>query len=167
MNWTKSGLFLLLVGVAASCGIYKLNGSVIPPTVKTVSIGYFENNAPIVAPTLSPILSDKLRDIFISQTNLALVEQDGDFAISGEIVGYQVEAVNSQDNSLATTNRLTITIRTELKCPTETKLEFDERIYQFEDFDAAQNLADVEDDLIESISEKLAQEVFNKATNNW
>jgi hypothetical protein len=46
-------------------------------------------------------------------------------------------------------------------------LEFDQRFTQFEDFDANTSLADVEASLIESITDNLAQEVFNKAALNW
>ena len=41
-----SGLLLALVGLQ-SCGFYSFSGTSIPQEVKTFSVSYFENNAPI------------------------------------------------------------------------------------------------------------------------
>ena len=76
---------------ASGCGYkvtYNLSGGSIPPEAKTFSVAYFPNNAPMVAPTLSNVLTEGLRDKFSRQTRLQQVEEGGDFAFEGEITNY-------------------------------------------------------------------------------
>ncbi|MFT5723849.1 MAG: hypothetical protein ACI9JN_000966 [Bacteroidia bacterium] len=168
MNWIKY-IFVSLIALTqwTSCGIYSLNGVTFPDTIKTVSIDFIENNAPIVAPNLSPTLTEKLRNKFLTQTSLNLVPENGDFAIAGSIVDYAVNPVGAADNSTASKNRLQISVKITMVSEKAPKLAFDQRFTQFEDFDASKSLADVEADMIESISDNLAQEIFNKAALNW
>jgi hypothetical protein len=168
MNWIKQ-LSILFVFTCSftSCGIYSLSGVSIPPEIKTVSVAFIENKAPIIAPTLSPNLTDKLRDRFLTQTNLTMIEENGDFALSGYVTDYSVSPVGAADNSTASKNRLKITVKMTMVSEKAKKLEFDQQFSQFEDFDANQSLADVESTLIESITDNLAQEIFNKAALNW
>ncbi len=168
MNSIKLLFVIALVAFqASSCGLYSLNGVTIPAEVKSVSVAFIENKAPIVAPSLSPTLTDKLRDKFLTQTNLSLIENNGDFALEGHIVDYSINPVGAADNSSASKNRLQIAVQITMACEVAPNLAFDQRFTQFEDFDASTSLADVEASLIESISENLAQEIFNKAALNW
>jgi hypothetical protein len=149
------------------CGFYKFNVSSVDPAVKNVSVAFIENKASIVNPQLSTLLSDKLRNKFISESSLSLVEREGDFAFSGEITRYEVVPVASQGNATATLNRLTIGVNIKLDCTVAPKHAFNTTFSQFEDFDASKSLTDVEGDLIESICENLVNEIFNKATLDW
>jgi Lipopolysaccharide-assembly len=167
LNKSLLYIVVLLSFISASCGIYKLNGVTIPETIKSVSVAYIDNKANLVAPELSPALSDKLRTKFLTQTTLRLLESDGDFSISGEVIDYSVAPVGAQDNATASVNRLQIVVRARLVCPKEPQLEFEQTFTQFEDFDASKNLADVESDIIGNLSDNLVQEIFNKATLNW
>lgn len=168
MNWIKA-TFITLIAVTqwTSCGIYSLNGVTFPDSIKSVSVAFIENRAPIVAPNLSPTLTDKIRNKFLTQTSLNLISENGDFAIEGNVVDYSVNPVGASDNSSASKNRLQITVQMKMVCEKDADLAFDQRFTQFEDFDASKSLADVEADLIESISDNLAQEIFNKAALNW
>lgn len=168
MNWIKPlAISLLLMTQWSSCGIYSLNGVTFPDSIKTVSVAFIENKAPIVAPNLSPTLTDKLRNKFLTQTNLNLIAEGGDFALEGNVIDYSVNPVGAADNSSASKNRLQISVQVKMVSDKAKHLAFDQRFTQFEDFDATKSLADVEADLIESISDNLAQEIFNKAALNW
>jgi len=160
-------IVLILPSLLGNCGFYKFNVVSIDPSVESVSVAYFENTAAIVNPTLSTTISDKLRNKFISESSLNLVEGDGDFKFNGSVTRYEVAPVAAQDNATATLNRLTISVQVELECEKAPKHSFSTNFTQFEDFDANKNLSDVENDLIESISENLVNEIFNKATLDW
>ena len=54
----------------SSCGIYSFNGASISKNTKTISIKYFTNNASTIQPTLSQVITEKLKDYFTQQTNL-------------------------------------------------------------------------------------------------
>lgn len=168
MKWLLASLILLTTLVLSNCGFYKLNpAGDIDPLIKTVSVAYFDNNATLIAPELSPSLTEKLRDKFISQTNLDLVETGGDMHLSGEIISYTVEPVASQDNSIATQNRLTISVRAKLVSEKVKKHNFEQSFTQFQDFDATKSLSEVESGLIDEITDRLVQEIFNKSTLDW
>ena len=67
---------------------YSFSGASIPLDAKTVSVPYFPNNAPMVAPSLSATLTEQLQDKFARQTKLQLVDVGGDLAFEGEITNY-------------------------------------------------------------------------------
>jgi hypothetical protein len=159
--------FLLLLMFASGCGIYSFTGASISPDVKTVSIKYFPNNAPMVQPTLSRKFTEALRDKFTSQTNLSIVSSGGDLNIEGEITGYSTEPVAIQGNQKAALQRLKITINVRFTNKKDEKQNFETSFSRFADYDAANRLSDVEDGLIDQINEELTQDVFNKAVVNW
>lgn len=161
-------LFLLFfIFIFSSCGFYKMNGVTIPPDVESVSIQYIENNAQIINPLLSQIVSEKLKNKFISDTRLRLTAQNGDFALQGEITEYTVEPVSIQNNTSSSLNRLKITMRVKMDCLKHPKLSFDQSFTQFQDFDANKSFTSVETNLVNSITDMLIQEVFNKTAINW
>ena len=100
-----AGLIFIHVG----CGFYSHTGASVPPDAKTFSVQYFPNFSPIVAPTLSQILSEKLKQKFINETQLKLSETDGDLQFSGKITDYRTAPVGVQGDQTNTVNRLTIT----------------------------------------------------------
>ena len=88
----KSGiiyLFLVLSVIMAGCTIsYKFNGASIDYTkVKTISIKDFPNQAPLVYPPLSQQFTEGVKDIYVRQTRLSLVRDNGDLQLEGEITG--------------------------------------------------------------------------------
>ena len=75
--------FILASMVLQSCGFYSFSGTSIPQEVKTFSVSYFDNNAPINSPLLSQTITEGLKQKFISETNLSIEERNGDFDFSG------------------------------------------------------------------------------------
>ena len=94
----------------SSCGIYSFSGASIPAEAKTVSVQYFPNNAQLVNPLLSNTLTNALNDIFVNQTTLQSVAQNGDLALEGEITGYSTSPIAITGNQTAAMNRLTVTV---------------------------------------------------------
>ena len=83
--WNMGLLVLLFM---QSCGLYSFSGTSIPQEVKSFSVNYFENNAPINSPLLSQTITEGLKQKFISETNLSITEKDGDFDFSGVIYSH-------------------------------------------------------------------------------
>lgn len=168
-------LYGVLVSLCGLCGIlftacsikYSFTGASISPTTHTVSIGHFQNVAPIVNPTLASLVGEKLKERFITQTSLELVEQGGDFDFTGEITGYSVAPVTIQSNEQAAQNRLTIAIHVVFKNAQDEHGNYDQTFSQYEDFPSSQILAQVEAQLVETIADKLVEDIFNAAVANW
>jgi len=160
-------LAMAAVSLLSGCGIYSFTGASISPDVKTISVKYFPNNAPLVQPTLSNTFTEALRDKFTNQTNLKLVKSGGDLSIEGEITGYSIEPVAIQSNQQAASQRLKITISVRFTNKMDEKQNFETSFSRYEDYDASSSLSQVESGLIETITDALAQDVFNKAVVNW
>jgi len=146
---------------------YNFNGASIPPEVKTVSIQNFPNYAPTVQPTLSQVFTEKMKDKFLSQTNLKLIDRNGDIDFEGSITGYTIAPTAIQSNDIAANNRLTITVKVKFTDTKDEKQNFETSFSRFADYSSTQNLATVEGTLIGTITDQLVDDIFNKSVSNW
>lgn len=175
----KRVIYISIVAFAAifatiffvSCGYkitYNLSGGSIPPEAKTFSVVYFPNNAPMVAPTLSNVLTEGLRDKFSRQTRLAQVEEGGDFAFEGEITNYSSTTASVSSGDYALQNRLTITVKVNFQNAVDQTLSFNAKTFSaYADYDSSQLLIDVQDQLIEEIVDDLVNDIYMAAAGNW
>ncbi len=136
-------------------------------TAETVSVKYFTNIAPLNNPSASQTFTEKLKDKFVRETPLKLIDDNGDMMLSGKIIDYNVSPVAIQQNVTAAQNRLTIAIQVKFVNKTDSKYDFEKTFSNFEDFDATKSLSAVENDLVNTICDKIVQNVFNDAVINW
>lgn len=160
-------LILITAFLLTGCGVYSFTGASIPAEAKTVSVAYFPNNANIVQPMLSSVLTNTLRDYFMNQTSLAEVENNGDLAIEGEITGYTTAPTAITGDQTAALNRLTITVNVRFFNKYDESKNFEQKFSQYEDYSSSLDLNAVQDQLMETIAEKLCEDIFNKAVVNW
>lgn len=158
---------VLISILIASCGIYSFTGASIPTDAKTVSVSYFTKTATNSPSSLNQTITDGLKDLFLSQTNLYLTEQQADLSFSGEITKYQINPIAIQADETAGKNRLTITIKVKYNNSFDDKQNFESNFSRYRDFSSSENLAEIESVLIEEISTELLEDVFNKAFVNW
>ena len=151
----------------AACGIYSFTGASISADIETVSVDYFQNNASMVQPTLSNIMTERLKDQFTSQTNLSLTDAIGDLQFEGEITGYIVKPIAIQANETAAQNRLTISVKVTFTNNFDENQNYSQSFSHYADFDSSQDLSSVETELIDQIVEVLSENIFNKAVANW
>ena len=156
-----------LVGCFFKRGGYSFSGASIPEAAKTFSVAYFPNNAPMVSPTLSTMLTESLKDKFSRQTKLQLVEEGGDFAFEGEITGYSSTTASVSSDNYAQLNRLTITVRVEFTNVVEPQNSFTQSFSQFADYDSQQLLTDIQSELDQQIVDQLVTDIFMAAAANW
>lgn len=151
----------------SSCGIYSFSGASIPAEAKTVSVQYFPNNAQLVNPLLSNTFTNALNDMFVNQTTLQSVAQNGDLALEGEITGYSTSPIAITGNQTAAMNRLTVTVNVRFTNKYDESKNFEQNFSQYQDYPSGQDLSIVQDALVEQIVEDLCQDIFNKAVVNW
>jgi hypothetical protein len=168
---TKLYISLILLLILQSCFTvnYSFTGASISPDVKTVSIKDFKNLAPLIKPTLSIDITEALKDRFVSQTNLQLVNHTADLNFEGQIIGYDVKpiAIKGGENSVASLNRLNITIKVKfsnIKDPTQ---DFEASFSRYADFPSTDNFNSVQDGLATEITTELIDDIFNKSVANW
>ena len=160
-------LTILLSISLTSCGIYSFTGASIPTEAKTISVDYFTNKAATVQPSLSQVFTERLKDMLLEQTNLSLSENEGDLSFSGYISKYQIKPMAIKANETAGQNRLTIAVKVTYNNSLDSENNFEQTFSRYRDYDSAQNISDIENTLIEEITNELAEDVFNKAFVNW
>jgi hypothetical protein len=160
-------LTILLSISLISCGIYSFTGASIPTEAKTISVDYFSNKAATVQPSLSQVFTERLKDMFLEQTNLSLSENESDLSFSGYISKYQIKPMAIKANETAGQNRLTIAIKVTYNNSLDSENNFEHTFSRYRDYDSVQNISDIENTLIEEITNELAEDVFNKAFVNW
>ncbi|MFH0757519.1 MAG: LptE family protein [Bacteroidota bacterium] len=161
-------LLLPVLVFTGSCRMsYSFTGASISPEVKTISINNFPNKAMLVVPTLSRNLTEALQNYFTSQTNLILVDRNGDLTLEGSITGYAVQPQAISGNEVAQLNRLTITVQVKFTNKFDEKQNFESNFSRYLDYPSSQNLISVQDNLIAEINDQLVQDIFNKAVVNW
>jgi hypothetical protein len=158
--------FALSLGLSG-CISYSFTGASIPPEMKTVTVNYFVNQAPLFQSNLSQTFTEKLKDRILSQSSLVLANTNGDAVFEGEITNYQVNPTAIQGNETAARNRLTITVHVKFTYNKDPKLNFEYSFTQFEDFNSTESFASKEEELITAIVDKLTEDIFNKAFANW
>lgn len=160
-------LMLFITICWTGCGVYSFTGASISPDIKTVSIGYFQNRAATVQPALSQVFTEKMKDKFVSQTNLTVTNEPGDLQFEGTITDYFTQPTAIQGNEQAALNRLTINVKVKFLNKKDEKQSFETSFSRFADYDSRKNLASVETELINEICNQLVDDIFNKAVINW
>lgn len=153
-----------------SPGCYSLKGTAIPVEMRTINIGFFENDAPLVVGTLSQAFTEALKERVRSTTRLSIVNGEGNANMTGSIVGYSyapvsIQATNSNSAPIANAEALTITVRVKFVYDAEKKYSFDQIFTEHANFTG--DIAPQEQTLIASINKLLIDDIFNRAFNNW
>jgi hypothetical protein len=159
---------LILLLVAQSCGIYSFGGVTLDDRIKTVQIDYFPNSSPLLEPTLSQEFTLALQDLFLSQTNLNLVNSGGDLLFEGEITGYRINPMTATSQQTAAQNRLTVTVNIRYFNKYEEENDFERSFSFYHDYDANSQLTgSVLDEAFEVILERITQDIFNESVAKW
>jgi hypothetical protein len=161
-------LFIILTSVSGCRISYSFSGASISPEMKTISVQFFQNQAPLFQPTLSSTFTESLKDKMVSQTSLELVNTTGDLNFEGEITNYASNPVAIQGgNETASLNRLTIAVHVKFTNAKDPKLSFDRTFSQYTDYESTQTLNSAENELIPIVVDKLVEDIFNAALTNW
>ncbi len=149
------------------CGAYSFTGGN-TGNAKTIQVDFFQNQAPLIEPTLSQRFTQDLRDLFTRQTNLTLVTSNGDLHFSGEITDYRINPMSATANQTAAQNRLTITVNVIFENKLEEKDNFEKKFSFYYDYGATQQLSGgVLDTALKDILERITQDIFNASVAKW
>ncbi len=172
MIWTKytkrlaAGVFCLLI---SACTIsYKFNGSSINyDKVKTISIADFPIKSAYVYAPLGTKFNEELKDIFIRQTRLQMVNRDGDLDIEGEITGYNQYNQAVKADGYSSETKLVLTVNVRFVNNTDHEQDFEQQFSAFRTYDSSQMLTAVQDDLIAQMVKEITDQIFNATVANW
>lgn len=160
-------LFICFVFSISSCGIYTFNDVSIPPEVKTIRIGFIENKAHYINPSLSAQLTDAFVKKVASQTKLTRIDDlNADYVINSVIRQYDVTTSGVSATNQASLNRLTVGLHMTLIDNTKKEThEYD--VSSTFDFSANLSLQQAETSLMSQILKDIPDAMFNKVFSNW
>ncbi|WP_430933804.1 LptE family protein [Saccharicrinis sp. 156] len=158
---------VLFLGLSACSVNLTLNGASVPDNLKTFTVQYFENRAPLINPTLSQTFTEELKDRITSESRLVLESQNGDIDFSGEITGYSIRPMAIQADAVSAETRLTVTVKVRYRNFKDPKDNWESQFKAYEDYSSDQNITDIEDELVALIIEQITEDIFNKAFSDW
>jgi len=163
---------LLRIGFFISCSLflsscYSFKGISIDPAVKTYSIEIFKDRS-VGAPVNLPqdfveMLSQKIRN----DSRLNYKDIDSDIVFEGEIRKFKVTPGSVTSGEQLAFNRLTIDVFVKYTNNKIEKDQWEQTFSYYADFSGTDQLLNVQADLIQTISLKLVEDIFNKAFTNW
>jgi hypothetical protein len=165
-------LILIIINLGACSSVPKLTftGATIPEGAESFSVVNFANDAADGPADLGIRFTEELRDYFQRNTPLNPVVGAGDLQFSGVISRYELRPVSAGASNTqgAQLQRLTIAVSYDYIVVPNDELSIEKgSASQFADFPASQNLADVEDGLIDEIFEQIIFDIFNRTLADW
>lgn len=165
------GVLLFTLLVIQSCGVkYSFTGGSIPKDMKTYTVLYFENIAPMVYTTLSQNFTEGLKERIRTQSSLSQVNSDGDAIFEGVITNYTITPASVAAGGLerAENSRLTITVKVKYtdRLDQTGESNFEESFSQFKEFPGS-DVTSYEAQLNQDIIKALTEDIYNKAFANW
>jgi Lipopolysaccharide-assembly len=159
--------FWLIVLFSPSCKIYRFTDASVDPNLKTFTVLPTVNVSTLQNPVAASAFTDKLKDKFIRDTRLVLTRDNGDIEFVCTITEYNIEPVSVINSETLAQNRLNISVRVECLNRVDEKKNFTQNFRDGENFAATSQFAVVETELLTTIYDRLAQQIFNKAFSNW
>jgi hypothetical protein len=158
-----------------SCGVginYSMTGS--STQARNISIAEFYNNTDLGQANLGQTFTNQLKTYIIQNSNLAVVAEEGELHMEGEITGFTLTpiaptatndptAINS-----ASSTRITITVTATYVNTLDESMSFKDKSFSFyKDFPNDQNFTDVEEQYTRQIFERIVNDIFNASIANW
>ncbi|MCD8041668.1 MAG: LPS assembly lipoprotein LptE [Tannerellaceae bacterium] len=162
-----SCLFMALSFTTCSIS-YTFNQSTIDYNViKTIRISDFPNQATLVSPSLSILLTQELKDKFSRSTRLEMVNTNADLEIEGEITGYNVTPMAVRDDAYSSESKLTITIRVRYFNSVQPEKDFEQSFSAYTTFDSNRMLTDIQSEVDAEIVSELIDQIYNSTVADW
>ena len=166
-------LFVCFTCIATSCGVYSFQGTT--TNAKNISIDEFYNNTDLGPANLGQTFTNRLKDYFIQNTNLSVIQSNGELRLEGIITSYTLTPIAptaptdaSAGINSASSTRLTITVKANYINTLDESMSFKDKSFSFfKDFSNDQTLADIEEQLIKQIFDQISLDIFNASVANW
>lgn len=167
-------LMCLLSWLFYGCSVYSFTGASLGPEIQTITIQNFFNDSGGGPPNMSQLFTENIKDYYQQNTNLTLVDENGDLLLEGSISRYEFTPVaprasgSDQVADVASLMRLNITVTVSYVNTIDDEFNFDNRSFSFfADFNAEQDPSSVEDQLIDEITDQIIFDIFNATVANW
>ena len=167
MKNLKITIYLVALTTILSCGPYSFTG-VGSIDADTFQVNYFQNNALLIEPGLDRDFTLALQDIITNQTNLNLVNSNGDLVYEGEITEYRISPTTATAQNTAAQNRLTMRVNVRFYNRKNEEDDFEQSFSFFYDYAGSSQLVGAQKDAAHTeLFERITQDIFNASLAKW
>jgi hypothetical protein len=166
------GVLAGILTVPLSCGVYSFSGGT--TSAKTISIADFYNNADLGPANMGQDFTNLLKNYIVQNSSLSVTPEEGELQMEGEITNYTFTQIaptaptDPNENYLASSTRLTITIRVTYVNTLDETMSFKDKSFSFyKDFSNDENISDVEEAYVRQIFDRIVNDIFNASIANW
>lgn len=179
MDWIKNKLAYtsilvlsaLSVIIVVSCKMtygFTGQGSLDYSVTKTISIADFPITAEYVYAPLGVRFNEELKNMFMRQTKLELVNQNADLELEGEITEYRQYNESVAADGFSAKTRLVVTVNVRYVNNANHNNDItDQKFSAFRVYDSNQLLTEVQDAYIEEMVKEITDQIFNATVANW
>jgi len=169
VKWKFTSIFLSFsFFFIVSC--YSHVGSSLSPEVKTANIATIANLTPF-NPRLSQDFTIALQDRFDQRTQLSLVNSaDAHIKIEGEITSFNyapTSITSTNGTESGSQNRLTINVTIRYENKIDPDKSFDKTFSDFADASANLSIEEAQGQLLDEITKRLIDQIFNAIVADW
>ena len=166
MKINKYTLLLLLFTLLLP-GCYSFKGISIDPNISTFYVTLFDTFSNEAPPTLAQDFTEALRDKIRNESRLNLKDVDPDIDFTGNISSFRVTSEAPEPGETTSFNRLTITVAVDYVNNRDEDNKWKRNFSYFANFEASQNLLDIQEELIVSINTQIVEDIFNYSFTDW
>ena len=165
----SKGLPLLLILMLSGCVIsYKFNGASINyDIIKSINLSNFPNRSVYQWGPMEGMFNNALSDKYATQTKLQLVSRGGDLLLSGEITAYDQVNKSISSDGYSSMMQLKMTVKASFENTKNPSEDFERQFSASREFDASQQLNDVQEELVTQIIDEIVEQIFNATVANW
>lgn len=162
-------LLVMLLLVADGCTVsYKFNGASINyDIIKSISIDNFPNRAVYQWGPMEAMFNNALSDIYVNQTKLRQVNRGGDLSLSGEITAYDQINKSISSDGYSSMMQLKMSVNVRFENTKNHSEDFERQFSASREFDASQQLGDVQEELVTQMIDEIVEQIFNATVANW
>jgi hypothetical protein len=166
------GVLSGILAVPVSCGVYSFSGGT--TNAETISIADFYNNADLGPANMGQDFTNLLKNYIVQNSSLSVTPEEGELQMEGEISNYTFTQIaptapaDPNENYLASSTRLTITVRVTYVNTLDETMSFKDKSFSFyKDFSNDENISDVEEAYVRQIFDRIVNDIFNASIANW
>ncbi len=153
--------------LASGCSVYNFTGTG-KIDADTFQVNYFQNASELVEPGIERTFTLRLQDLIQNQTNLTLVNSNGDLLYEGEITDYRISPMTATADQRAAQNRLTISVMVRFSNKRKPADDFEKRFSFFHDYPGTEQLIGSRlTTALDEIFERITQDIFNESLARW
>lgn len=161
--------------ICGACGMsvnYSMSGQT--TSAQTITITEFYNNTDLGQANIGQTFTNQLKNYILQNSSVSVVAENGELLLEGEISSYSltpiapVAAQNTNQGDIASSTRLTITVKASYINTLDESMSFSDKTFSFyKDFPNTQNITDVEEQYTRQIFERIVNDIFNASVANW